>query len=226
MLEAAIVGSCRAARLQPEPAFVSKVVQLHETCNVRFGVMLVGAAGEAQQRQHWPLGRLLQPGLPLVCGAHLSAWQSPLASLPFAPARPRTAGSGKSSAYRTLRAALTQLRQQGSNRPGHQVVHTHVLNPKALTIGELYGPYNLATDEWSYGLASSLIRAAAADASGEQHWVVFDGPVDALWVENLNTGAWVHQGDGLDAGWAAPQAWAGAHTHHPPVSACHLSLRL
>jgi hypothetical protein len=46
VLVAAIAASCEAAGLQPEPSFITKVVQLQETCNVRFGVMLVGAAGE------------------------------------------------------------------------------------------------------------------------------------------------------------------------------------
>jgi dynein heavy chain len=90
--------------------------------------------------------------------------------------------------YRALQASLTSLRQQGSRDQGHQVVHTHALNPKALNMGELYGQYNLATDEWADGLASSLIRAAVGDTSADHHWVVFDGPVDAVWVENMNTG--------------------------------------
>jgi hypothetical protein len=38
------------------------------------------------------------------------------------------------------------------------------------------------------GVASSIIRAAAADAGPDYKWVVFDGPVDSTWVESLNTG--------------------------------------
>ncbi len=69
-----------------------------------------------------------------------------------------------------------------------QRVHTAVLNPKAIKMGELYGEYNLLTNEWSDGLGSSLIRAAVGDIRPDCHWVVFDGPVDAVWVENMNTG--------------------------------------
>jgi len=66
-------------------------------------------------------------------------------------------------------------------------VITQVLNPKCLLLGELYGEVNPYTQEWQDGLASSIMREAALDESEEKQWVVFDGPVDALWIENLNT---------------------------------------
>ncbi|KAK9840828.1 hypothetical protein WJX81_007516 [Elliptochloris bilobata] len=37
------------------------------------------------------------------------------------------------------------------------------------------------------GLASCLIRAAVADTSMGHKWLVFDGPIDCGWIENLNT---------------------------------------
>jgi dynein heavy chain len=75
-------------------------------------------------------------------------------------------------------------------------VRASVLNPKSLTLQELYGCPSVATNEWQDGLASSVVRRAAAAAAeaaaagdeGCQEWVVFDGPVDTLWVESLNTG--------------------------------------
>jgi hypothetical protein len=44
-LRQALTGACWAAGLQPEQAFLSKALQLHDTLGVRFGVMLVGPAG-------------------------------------------------------------------------------------------------------------------------------------------------------------------------------------
>jgi dynein heavy chain len=47
-LERAIIESINEVDLQPKDTFVTKVVQLYETFNVRFGVMLVGPTGGAK----------------------------------------------------------------------------------------------------------------------------------------------------------------------------------
>jgi dynein heavy chain len=54
-------------------------------------------------------------------------------------------------------------------------------------MGELYGEVNLFTQEWQDGLASQIMREQAMSESNDIKWVVFDGPVDALWIENMNT---------------------------------------
>lgn len=54
-------------------------------------------------------------------------------------------------------------------------------------MGELYGEVNPFTKEWTDGLASSIMRDAASREDVNRKWVVFDGPVDALWIENMNT---------------------------------------
>lgn len=75
--------------------------------------------------------------------------------------------------------------------PAVQVVHIQTLNPKCVSLAELYGAHDPNTDKWADGLAGAIVRAAAMDDSSDQHWVVFDGPLDAAWVEGLNTGACV-----------------------------------
>lgn len=44
-------------------------------------------------------------------------------------------------------------------------------------------PVALRTD----GILSSLIRTGAVAMDEEKKWYVFDGPVDAVWIENMNT---------------------------------------
>jgi len=98
-----------------------------------------------------------------------------------------SAGVGKSAAHDVLAKALTALRQADSTNADAQIVHTHTLNPKSVSMDELYGSLSAMTGEWVDGLASTVMRSAAADSSSDRHWVVFDGPVDALWIENMNT---------------------------------------
>lgn len=48
---------------------------------------------------------------------------------------------------------------------------------------------DLASRDWTDGVFAAAMREAATQASsrGARHWIVLDGPVDTLWVENLNT---------------------------------------
>ena len=62
-----------------------------------------------------------------------------------------------------------------------------VLNPKSISMGELYGEVNPISQEWRDGLASKIMREAALENKDDKAWIVFDGPVDALWIENMNT---------------------------------------
>ena len=97
------------------------------------------------------------------------------------------AGTGKTTCYRILAALMTNLREKGSHNSEFQKVRYQVLNPKCITMGELYGEFNPMTQEWHDGLASSIMREFVAEESDEKRWTVFDGPIDALWIENMNT---------------------------------------
>jgi dynein heavy chain len=54
-------------------------------------------------------------------------------------------------------------------------------------MGELYGEFSPLTQEWHDGLASSIMREYVAEEGDEKRWTIFDGPIDALWIENMNT---------------------------------------
>uniref|UniRef100_A0A8B9CDG4 Dynein axonemal heavy chain 1 n=1 Tax=Anser brachyrhynchus TaxID=132585 RepID=A0A8B9CDG4_9AVES len=97
-------------------------------------------------------------------------------------------GSGKTKSYEVLAAAMTSLQGQPAASGGnYEAVSYFVLNPKSITMGQLYGEFNLLTHEWTDGILSSLIRRGAMAADARKKWYMFDGPVDALWIENMNT---------------------------------------
>ena len=62
----------------------------------------------------------------------------------------------------------------------------HKINPKSISISKLYGDYDKVGD-WADGILGLTVRDAASDKGGDTHWVMLDGPVDTLWIENLNT---------------------------------------
>ncbi|CAE8734034.1 unnamed protein product [Polarella glacialis] len=95
--------------------------------------------------------------------------------------------TGKSTDSNILAKTLTQLKKDGSDDPAHQTTKVLFLNPKSVTIEELYGSFNDNTGEWKDGLVALLVREAVSDTSDNKKWINFDGPVDAIWIENMNT---------------------------------------
>ncbi|CAK95203.1 unnamed protein product (macronuclear) [Paramecium tetraurelia] len=138
-LEQQLNKKCRQFKLQIIPNFITKMLQLFDTQNVRFGTMIVGGSG-----------------------------------------------SGKTNCYQILAETISEIKVQNlSQDPRFQELQFIILNPKSISMGELYGEVDPFTNEWQDGLASSIIREC--NNSKERHWIVFDGPVDALWIENMNS---------------------------------------
>ena len=85
---------------------------------------------------------------------------------------------GKTTSWKCLEHALNN-----TNNP----VDVHVLNPKSVSILELYGEFNAATSEWKDGIISHLIRDCWFNNSSKPTWIITDGPVDAVWIESMNS---------------------------------------
>ncbi|XP_071996145.1 dynein axonemal heavy chain 14 isoform X2 [Engystomops pustulosus] len=178
-LEKAVSAAVSELSLQPWESQTEKVVQFYHQIVARHGVMLVGPTG-----------------------------------------------GGKTTVRRILEKALTHFPPTRSSfiptLTRKRKVETFTINPKCVTLGELYGEINPNTMEWSDGLLASAVRTfTQQSASGEMtppqepqnieqlhrtasdpytqdasspskgdpdwYWIILDGPVDTLWVENLNT---------------------------------------
>ncbi|KAK9846646.1 hypothetical protein WJX81_008333 [Elliptochloris bilobata] len=96
-------------------------------------------------------------------------------------------GSGKTTAWQCLQRALTRLHREHTTSEVFQKVADFVINPIALSYAELYGGRNAATGQWHDGVLAHILRSACRDESPDQKWLVLDAPVDARWVESMNT---------------------------------------
>lgn len=64
----------------------------------------------------------------------------------------------------------------------------YTMNPKAVTVVELYGILDPITRDWTDGLLSNIFREINRPTEkNERKYILFDGDVDALWVENMNS---------------------------------------
>ncbi|KAA0176015.1 hypothetical protein FNF27_02407 [Cafeteria roenbergensis] len=131
-LEGAIAEVCAEKGLVNHPTWRNKVIQLHETCLVRHGIMLVGPTGGGKSR----ISAVLQAALSKVDGTD----------------------------YRLQR-----------------------LNPKAVAAAELYGHTDARSGDWVQGVFAAIWEKFNNSELPYTTWIVEDGPVDAIWIEDLNT---------------------------------------
>ncbi|KAF1322385.1 Dynein heavy chain, partial [Globisporangium splendens] len=95
--------------------------------------------------------------------------------------------SGKTSSWRVLADVLAKLHESFPQDSRYTDVQVAVINPKSVTMGQLYGQFDAVSHEWNDGVLAINYRNLATNPSLGRKWLLFDGPVDAVWIENMNT---------------------------------------
>lgn len=92
-------------------------------------------------------------------------------------------GSGKSVIINSLKESI--------RLEYNEVVKIKIINPKSITINELYGVLDPESRDWTDGLLSKTFRECNIEdfpqGKRERRWILYDGDVDAVWVENMNS---------------------------------------
>ena len=79
--------------------------------------------------------------------------------------------------------ALTTCLTEHAASP-HRII---TMNPKAITDAQMYGVKDVLSDEWTPGVFASIWQRYNNRALKYTTWIICDGPVDAIWIENLNS---------------------------------------
>lgn len=85
------------------------------------------------------------------------------------------------------KSVVIDVLAKAQNRLG-TLTRIYTMNPKACTVPELYGVLDPTTRDWKWGLFSKIFKNInQATDKKEARYILFDGDVDAVWVENMNS---------------------------------------
>jgi dynein heavy chain len=96
-------------------------------------------------------------------------------------------GAGKSTIIKVLTDALSRW-SETTKKADKEIWKIERLNPRSITQDQLYGERDLDSGDFFPGVFSTIWKEVnTKKPKSVVTWMVCDGPVDAIWVEDLNT---------------------------------------
>lgn len=77
------------------------------------------------------------------------------------------------------------LNEEGYDEDYEKVMY-RIINFKFIIMGQLFGQFDFVLYEWIDGVVVNTFREFVFIDIFDRKWVVFDGFIDALWIENMN----------------------------------------
>lgn len=97
--------------------------------------------------------------------------------------------TGKSTAWQILADTLREIKSNGIDTIIEYDVLYRIINPKSISLKQLFGHIDSITLEWCEGVLAKIFREMV-NLTGTQQtrgWIIFDGIVDPIWAETLHT---------------------------------------
>ncbi|KAA6390913.1 MAG: putative dynein heavy chain, partial [Streblomastix strix] len=154
ILQQSLTSVLKIQGMQPAQQFILKCLQVYETMEVRWGLMLVGETGTGKTTCLRALCNALTEIHESAMAQALDEEEIELQSTQDADKLSLTPSSQQ------LNATVSQNKTIKDDllRESFGLAKTTTLNPKAVTMGELYGEFNEITREWHDGLVPYYVK--------------------------------------------------------------------
>ncbi|MBO6183498.1 MAG: hypothetical protein J6O88_02240, partial [Chryseobacterium sp.] len=183
--------------IDPSPFSISKVQQLIDIMNIRLGVCLTGPAGSGKstvikltekvstkiRREYLDIKEQIKKNKEIEMNKKKYDMDDPIYKKDIDDEENKE----KEEIKPINEAFLSKFDQK------YKLIKTWTINPKSITMGELFGEENEEKKIFEKGIATKKItKALTEEEEGIKEEdkfkvVILDGPIDTKWIENMNS---------------------------------------
>jgi dynein heavy chain len=173
---------------QVSEEIISRIMYLYQTITMRHGVMIVGATLSGKTTTISTLEETLKRSRENEIQELTVMYKQQKAKLMGRKhgRKAKTSRPGQNDQHDEIKLTADDLKIIKA-KCKNEGVETFYINPKSITIDQLMGNFDETSHDWVDGILAYLMRECSIDTSNKRKWIVFDGPIDPIWVENLNS---------------------------------------